>query len=126
MRQAVVIAREDEGGDKRLVAYVVPERESEESNNGSGRVGLQISELREHLLDKLPEYMVPSAYVQLEALPLNHNGKIDRKSLPEPDKDIPEPGSVRSPKCHRRNSLPAVARGGYMSAGTCGNSRQLF
>jgi amino acid adenylation domain-containing protein len=90
VRQAVVIARENEGGDKRLVAYVVPERESEESNNGSGRVGLRISELREHLLGKLPEYMVPGVYVQLEKIPLTHNGKIDRKSLPEPDKDIRE------------------------------------
>ncbi len=87
VREAVVIAREDDTGDKRLVAYVVPERESEESNNGSGRVGLQISELREQLLGKLPEYMVPTAYVQLEALPLNHNGKIDRKNLPQPDMD---------------------------------------
>ncbi len=90
MRQAVVLAREDEPGEKRLVAYVVPERESEESNNGSGRVGLQMSELREHLLGKLPEYMVPTAYVQLKRIPLTPNGKIDRKSLPEPDKDIRE------------------------------------
>ena len=90
IRQAVVLAREDEPGDKRLVAYVVPEPESEESNNGSGRVGLQMSELREHLLGKLPEYMVPTAYVQLKGIPLTPNGKIDRKSLPEPDKDIRE------------------------------------
>jgi thioesterase domain-containing protein/acyl carrier protein len=87
---AVVLAREDEPGDKRLVAYVVPERESDESNNGSLRVGLQMSELREHLLGKLPEYMVPTAYVQLKGIPLTPNGKIDRKSLPEPDKDIRE------------------------------------
>src|SRR6476620_7148373 len=52
VREAVVLAREDTAGEKRLVAYVVPERESEESNNGSGRVGLQMSELREHLLGK--------------------------------------------------------------------------
>jgi amino acid adenylation domain-containing protein len=90
VREAVVLAREDAAGEKRLVAYVVPERESEESNNGSGRVGLQMSELREHLLGKLPEYMVPTAYVQLKRIPLTPNGKIDRKSLPEPDKDIRE------------------------------------
>jgi amino acid adenylation domain-containing protein len=90
VREAVVIAREDEPGNKKLVAYVVPEREGEESSNESGRVGLRISELREHLLGKLPEYMVPSAYVQLEKLPLNHNGKIDRNNLPQPDKDTPE------------------------------------
>ena len=90
VRQAVVIVREDEGGEKRLVAYVVPEGESEEGSHGSGRAGLQISELREHLVGKLPEYMVPTAYVQLERIPLSHNGKIDRKSLPEPEKDIRE------------------------------------
>jgi hypothetical protein len=90
VREAVVLAREDTAGEKRLVAYVVPERESEESNNGSGRVGLQMSELREHLLAKLPEYMAPTAYVQLKRIPLTPNGKIDRKSLPEPDKDIRE------------------------------------
>jgi amino acid adenylation domain-containing protein len=90
VRQAVVIAREDETGEKRLAAYVVPERESEESTNGSGKAGLQITELREHLLGKLPEYMVPTAYVQLDALPLNHNGKIDRKNLPQPDTATPK------------------------------------
>jgi len=51
---------------------------------------LQMSELREHLLGKLPEYMLPTAYVQLKRIPLTPNGKIDRKSLPEPDKDIRE------------------------------------
>jgi amino acid adenylation domain-containing protein len=90
VRESVVVAREDESGEKRLVAYVVPEQESEESNNGSGRVGLQMSELRGYLLGKLPEYMVPTAYLQLEKIPLTPNGKIDRKSLPEPDKDIRE------------------------------------
>ncbi|HLJ26155.1 MAG TPA: amino acid adenylation domain-containing protein [Candidatus Angelobacter sp.] len=89
VRQAVVIAREDETGDKRLVAYVVPEQ-ADESGNGSGRAELQISELREHLLGKLPEYMMPSAYVQLEELPLNQSGKVDRKNLPQPDTDTPE------------------------------------
>jgi amino acid adenylation domain-containing protein len=88
VREAVVMAREDGGGDKRLVAYVVPR--IEESNNGNGATELRISELQEHLRGKLPEYMVPSAYVQLEKLPLNHNGKIDRKKLPQPGADTPE------------------------------------
>ncbi len=88
VREAVVIAREDVAGDKRLVAYVVAERKGEESKNGIG--GLGSNELREHLVGRLPEYMVPSAYVHLEKLPLNHNGKIDRKSLPEPDRETPE------------------------------------
>jgi acyl carrier protein len=90
VRQAVVIAREDEPGNKRLVAYVVPEPKGQESGNGHGRAGLRTDELQEYLLGKLPEYMVPSAYVEMEKLPLNHNGKIDRKSLPEPEKAKPE------------------------------------
>ena len=90
VRQAVVIARQDQTGDRRLVAYVVPEQENENSDNGSRSAELRISELRAHLLGKLPEYMVPSAYVQLEELPLNHNGKVDRKNLPQPDTYTPE------------------------------------
>lgn len=90
VRQAVVIAREDETGDKWLVAYVVPEQEDDKSDNENRRAELQISELREYLLGKLPEYMVPSSYVQMEELPLNHNGKVDRKNLPQPDLETPE------------------------------------
>jgi amino acid adenylation domain-containing protein len=90
IRQAVVLVREDEPGDKRLVAYVVADQEAEEGDSGNKKAGLRISELREHMLGKLPEYMVPSAHVELEKLPLTHNGKIDRKALPQPDRDIPE------------------------------------
>jgi amino acid adenylation domain-containing protein len=90
VRQAVVVAREDHPGDKRLVAYVVPSWKSVEGDNGSGKAGPRTSEMSEYLRAKLPEYMVPSAYVQLEALPLNHNGKIDRKSLPQPDTNTPQ------------------------------------
>ena len=90
IRQAVVLAREDEPGEKRLVAYVVADQEAEEGDSGNKKAGLRISELREHMLGKLPEYMVPSAYMKLEKLPLTHNGKIDRKALPQPDTDTPE------------------------------------
>jgi amino acid adenylation domain-containing protein len=75
VRQAVVIAREEEAGHKRLVAYVV-------LNTGSG---LSISDLHSYLNDRLPEYMTPSAYVTLDAAPLTANGKVDRKALPAPD-----------------------------------------
>ena len=77
--QCVVILREDRPGDKRLVAYYTQRGEQTPS----------VLELRESLGSKLPEYMVPAAYVRLDALPLTPSGKIDRRGLPLPDiKDV--------------------------------------
>ncbi len=75
VRESVVLYREDEPGEKRLVAYVVLERGSE----------LGVTELRGYLREKLPEYMIPSRYVMLESLPLTSSGKVDRLSLPTPE-----------------------------------------
>ncbi|HEX7243492.1 MAG TPA: amino acid adenylation domain-containing protein, partial [Longimicrobiaceae bacterium] len=76
VREAVVVAREDAPGAKRLVAYVVPEGGEEVS----GRV------LRAHLEQLLPEHMVPTALVVLDAIPLTPGGKPDRRALPEPER----------------------------------------
>jgi amino acid adenylation domain-containing protein len=75
VRETVVIARENSAGDKQLVAYLVPHQEPAPTN----------SDLRHFLKAQLPDYMMPSAFVVLEALPLTPNGKVDRRALPQPE-----------------------------------------
>jgi amino acid adenylation domain-containing protein len=85
VREAVVVAREDTSGDRRLVAYYTSPR-----TNGQGEIAEVVAaaeQLRKHLAAELPQYMIPAAFVQLEVLPLNANGKLDRKALPAPDGD---------------------------------------
>ena len=80
VREAVALVREDVPGDKRLVAYLVPKRKAD----------ISINELRDFLKLKLPDYMIPSAFVILDALPLTPNGKVNRRALPSPDQTRPE------------------------------------
>jgi len=75
VREAVVVVREDIPGDQKLVVYIV-----------TGSNEFSDTALKQRLTERLPPYMVPSAYVLLDALPLTENGKIDRKSLPMPDR----------------------------------------
>ena len=95
VREAVVLAREDTPGEKRLVAYMVPDRQLFRSTG----------ELRTYLIGKLPAYMVPSALVVLDRFPLTANGKVDRGALPAPDSSRPDfAGAFIAP----RNSVEEV------------------
>ncbi len=87
VRESTVKVWEDKEGTKRLVAYLVPAGES-----------VSLNDLRRHLRGKLPDYMVPSAFVTLGALPLTPNGKIDREALP-----LPDPSALES---HTENVAP--------------------
>ncbi|MGZ7444128.1 amino acid adenylation domain-containing protein [Paenibacillus sp. TH7-28] len=86
VREAVVIAREDKRGEKYLAAYYTAE----------GEPGAE--ELRELLLQELPDYMVPASFMRLEAMPLSPSGKIDRKALPEPDLSVDAGAAYVAPR----------------------------
>ena len=75
VRAAAAVLREDDPGDARLAGYVVPR----------GGADVSAAELRAHLRERLPEYMVPSAFVMMEEMPLTGSGKVDRRALPTPD-----------------------------------------
>ncbi len=97
--EAVVLARQDAPGDKRLVAYyVAPEAVDAET-------------LRAHLRENLPEYMVPAAYVWMERLPLTSNGKLDRRALPAPDGDAFATGGYEAPAGEMEETLAGIWAG---------------
>lgn len=80
VRESVVIINSDESGEKRLIAYLVPNTAQAVSS----------SELHAFMKERLPEYMIPAAFVKLEKMPLTSNGKIDRRALPDADIMRPE------------------------------------
>ncbi|MDJ0800853.1 MAG: amino acid adenylation domain-containing protein [Calothrix sp. MO_167.B12] len=86
VRETIVIARRDRLEDQQLVAYIVFQQQVREENQET----LSLTNLRHFLKDKLPDYMLPSAYLVLNAFPLTPNGKVNRHSLPAPDKLRPQ------------------------------------
>jgi amino acid adenylation domain-containing protein/non-ribosomal peptide synthase protein (TIGR01720 family) len=98
VKEAVVIAREDTPGNKRLVAYVVPAQSVASMN----------TELRAFLAKRLPAYMIPAVFVPLEALPLTPNRKVDRQALPIPESSLPASDSAVAPRTATEEQLASI------------------
>ncbi|NBF11896.1 non-ribosomal peptide synthetase [Pseudomonas sp. Fl4BN1] len=99
VKDGVVLAREDEPGDKRLVAYYTQPAQAPL---------LSAQALRAALQQQLPDYMVPLAYVRLDALPLTNNGKLDRKALPAPDASALLSGEFVAPEGEVETALARI------------------
>ncbi|MCF5398428.1 AMP-binding protein, partial [Pseudomonas syringae] len=99
VHEAVVTAREDIPGDKRLVAYYTL---------ASGHTSADIDSLRGWLQEQLPAYMIPVAYVLLDALPLTPNGKLDRKALPAPEADALISRGYEAPQGETETQIAAI------------------
>jgi amino acid adenylation domain-containing protein len=101
--EAAAVVREDEPGEKRLVAYYTKARGRKEGG-GAGRgkeverEEVRAEQLRDYLGERLPEYMIPAAYVRLERMPMTANGKLDRKGLPAPEGDAYAVRGYEAPK----------------------------
>jgi hypothetical protein len=99
VRQCAVMARQDRPGEQKLVAYFVP-------TSRGGTTGI---ELREFLQKKLPAHMIPYAFVEMDAIPLTLNGKVDRKLLPVPDADVAAKAQEYvAPRTPREQTLAAI------------------
>ena len=121
VREAIVVVREDAPGDRRLVAYVVPKIEdrglkiedsaSDAPDPLSSILYPRSSDLRAFLQTKLADYMIPAAFVLLDALPLTSNGKVDRRRLPAPDTARPElERTFVAPRTEAEQTIAAIWR----------------
>ena len=117
VREAVVTARDQGSGERRLVAYYTVARIEQPANGtaasadaemSAGRVGAGPEELRGYLLSRLPEYMVPVAYVSMDRFPLTRNGKLDREALPPPDGDAYAAGAYEPPEGATETALVSI------------------
>ncbi|WP_167484024.1 amino acid adenylation domain-containing protein [Mesorhizobium tamadayense] len=104
VRETAVVAHEDRAGDRHLIAYVVfaPEAGSDEDD------GALAGALRAHLGARLPDYMVPAAFVPIAALPLTPNGKLDRKALPAPGDEAYARRSYEAPQGEVETALAEI------------------
>jgi hypothetical protein len=98
IREAVVVAREDAPGERRLVAYCTSEAEQ----------GPSAEALRGQLAKQLPAHMVPAAFVMLPSLPLTANGKLDRRALPAPERDAHAVSEYESPRGQMEQTLAQI------------------
>ncbi|WP_331876217.1 amino acid adenylation domain-containing protein, partial [Longimicrobium sp.] len=96
VRAPVVLVREDAPGDRRLMAYYLADE------------AVAVDALRAHLTDRLPEYMVPAAYVWMDAYPLTPNGKVDRRALPAPEGDAYSTGEYAAPVGETEQALGGI------------------
>ncbi|MCP3808144.1 non-ribosomal peptide synthase/polyketide synthase [Paenibacillus sp. Lou8.1] len=115
VEEAVVLARQDGGGEKALVAYFVADRT------------LTVSEMRTSLAQEMPGYMIPSYFVQLERMPLTSNGKVDRKALPEPQGGLQTGVEYVAPRNRTESQLVKIWEEvlGYSGIGVLDNFFEL-
>ncbi|MBV9108414.1 MAG: amino acid adenylation domain-containing protein, partial [Gemmatimonadetes bacterium] len=107
VREAVVLPR-GESDARRLVAWVVLDGGDVNDGASGAREFAFTAELRAHLAARLPEYMLPSAFVAMDALPLTRNGKVDRRALPEPDAAATSGGAYVAPRTPTEQALAAI------------------
>lgn len=107
VRDALVMAKPDAAGEKVLVAYLVPDTAARAGTSAPERQAA----VRRHMAEQLPDYMVPAHYVELEALPLNHNMKVDRRALPEPvfaQERVAHDATLRAPETATERQLAGL------------------
>ncbi|MCR8642843.1 amino acid adenylation domain-containing protein [Paenibacillus sp. N1-5-1-14] len=96
--QVIVMAREDQPGERRLAAYLVAKDDHKSEGDSTSAIHLDLDAIRRYVSEEMPSYMVPSAFIQLDAMPLTPNKKVDRRALPAPDLQLSAIRQPRSPQ----------------------------